>query len=282
VSSSSALELEAPAKLNLFLEVCHRRPDGYHEIDSVFQTIDLCDTVRLQRADSITMAVGGPEGAPADATNLAWRAAEALGGGVAITLHKRIPPGAGLGGGSSDAAAVLIGLDQLRGLRTPAGRLAELALGLGADVPFFLQRGGAARCQGIGERVEPLQNPPDERFLLALPNIETSTERVYGALDAGLTETSETANFFVGKYFGRGGPGRASFFNRLQAVAERLDPRLREVRQGLEARYGATFTMSGSGSAYFARMDRDSGPVSPDGGFEVGGVVVRVLSVRTK
>ncbi|MHC4339573.1 MAG: 4-(cytidine 5'-diphospho)-2-C-methyl-D-erythritol kinase, partial [Planctomycetota bacterium] len=176
MSSSSALELEAPAKLNLCLEVLGRRPDGYHEIDSVFAAIDLCDTVRLERSDAIRLTVHG-EAAPEDDTNLAWRAAEALGVGASISLEKRIPAGAGLGGGSSDAAAVLLGLDRLYGLGTGRERLLEIALGLGADVPFFLT-GGTARCRGVGERVEPLPPAPGRRYLLVIPALVTSTQDV--------------------------------------------------------------------------------------------------------
>ncbi|MHC4224837.1 MAG: 4-(cytidine 5'-diphospho)-2-C-methyl-D-erythritol kinase, partial [Planctomycetota bacterium] len=205
MSSSSALELEAPAKLNLCLEVLGRRPDGYHEIDSVFAAIDLCDTVRLERSDAIRLTVHG-EAAPEDDTNLAWRAAEALGVGASISLEKRIPAGAGLGGGSSDAAAVLLGLDRLYGLGTGRERLLEIALGLGADVPFFLT-GGTARCRGVGERVEPLPPAPGRRYLLVIPALVTSTQDVYSGLEPGLTGHPEIATVFVRDYYRREGPG---------------------------------------------------------------------------
>ena len=131
----NSIELIAPAKLNLFLEVVGRRPDGYHEIDSVFAEIDLCDRVRLERAETMSLTVEG-EPAPSDNRNLAWRAAEALGRTVCIHLAKEIPPGAGLGGGSSDAAAVLKGVDRLYGLGLETAELAEIGVGLGADAPM--------------------------------------------------------------------------------------------------------------------------------------------------
>src|SRR5512145_607351 len=139
------LELSAAGKVNLALEVLSRRADGYHEIATVMQTVDLCDRLVLEDADVIELRTSAP-GVPADERNLAYRAAAALreaagmARGVRITLDKRIP-----------VAAALVGLNRLWGLRWPVERLAELAIGLGMDVPFFL-RGGAALGIGRGER----------------------------------------------------------------------------------------------------------------------------------
>jgi 4-diphosphocytidyl-2-C-methyl-D-erythritol kinase len=276
VSSSSALELDAPAKLNLFLEVLARRPDGYHEIDSVFVAIDLRDRLRLERAPSISLEVEGEE-VPRGPANLAWKAAEALGVGARIRLEKRIPVGSGLGGGSSDAAAVLLGLDRLYGMGLGPDGLLDAARRLGADVPFFLRK-GLARCTGIGDRVQPLPPGPPRRFLLACPSLPLETRRVYEALGPGLTGNRETATVFLQKYLAPAA-GPVPFFNRLQEVAERLEPRLREVRQEAERRYGAAFTMTGSGSAYFAGVP----PGAPeDGKFETAeGIRVRVTTVAT-
>lgn len=276
MSSSSSVELLAPAKLNLFLEVTGRRPDGYHEIDSVFQAIDLYDTLHLEVSETLSLVVSGD--APADASNLVWKAAEALGVRARISLRKEIPPGAGLGGGSSDAAAALLGLDRLYRLGLGPEGLAPVAERLGADVPFFL-RGGAARCRGIGERVEPLEGIPGARFLLLSPRLVTPTARVYAALDEiGLTRKPRTATVFLRTYSGRRGPSRPAFFNRLQQAAERLDPRLREVRMEAEREFGLAFTMTGSGSSYFAALgDRDPPRA---GGWSAGGVEVDLRLVR--
>lgn len=272
MSSSSPTELLAPAKLNLFLEVLGRRPDGYHEIDSVFAALDLADTVRVAPAPSLSLTVEG-RAAPADRTNLAWRAAEALGVPARIHLVKRIPAGAGLGGGSSDAAAVLRAL----GGHLPPERLREVAAGLGADVPFFLT-GGTARCRGIGERVEPVPGAPRRRFLLLLPEIAMTTAEVYAAVSAaGLTGNRQNASVFLRRYSGKEGPGRTRYFNRLQGAAEGLDGRLREVRERAESLYGAAFTMSGSGSAYFAEFTGDVRPRE----FTAAGVRVEALEVNT-
>jgi 4-diphosphocytidyl-2-C-methyl-D-erythritol kinase len=254
VSSSSVLELGAPAKLNLFLEVLGRRDDGYHELDSVFAEIDLRDYLRIEPADTISLTVAGPAAAnvPADETNLCWKAAAALGVGAEIALTKHIPAGSGLGGGSSDAAAVLLALDGLHGLGLPDERLFELARGLGADVPFFLV-GGLARCRGIGDEIEPL-SAPGRRYLVVVPELHMSTAEVFAALGPGLTEKRETATVFAKKYCGGSSSDEVPYFNRLQGAAERLEPRMSTVRQQAEAYFGLTCTMTGSGSAYFAEI----------------------------
>jgi len=277
-SSSTAVELHAPAKLNLFLEVLGSRPDGYHEIDSVLARIDLCDRILLEPAETISLLVEG-EAAPADETNLVWQATAALGVGARIQLEKRIPAGRGLGGGSSDAAAVLLGLNRLCHLGLDAVRLAEIGLSLGADVPFFLSGAALARCRGIGERVEPQPAAPDRVFQLLVPDLPLATAAVYAALGPGLTENPENATFLLRRYLAREGPGRVSCFNRLQGTVERQEPRLRGVREEAEDRLGVAFTLTGTGSAYFADVSGISRPLEA---YEVsGGVMVRTYRVRT-
>jgi 4-diphosphocytidyl-2-C-methyl-D-erythritol kinase len=179
----------APAKINLFLRVVGRRPDGYHELDSVFLPISLHDRVTIaMRPDARASVILRCHGAalPADERNLAARAAHAFLTGfgieaeVAIDLWKAIPVGAGLGGGSSDAGAVLRMLAALCRIDNPA-RLAEIALGLGADVPFFLNP-APARVGGIGERITPLPMVLDLNLVVAVPPLEVSTADVYRAL----------------------------------------------------------------------------------------------------
>ncbi len=274
-----SVRVAAHAKLNLLLEVVGRRADGYHEIDSIFSTIDLHDDIELEPHGGIALDVRGGD-APAGPTNLAWRAAASLGVGARITLHKRIPAGAGLGGGSSDAASVLLGLDSLHGLGLGRDGLLPHARRLGADVPFFL-RGGLARCRGIGDLVEPLPLPPNPLpFLLVRPALATSTVAVYGALDPLLTGSGETATVFLERFQAEPATGRVPWFNRLQAAAERLDPRLKAVRQEAERRYGRLFTMTGSGSCYFA-PEGGEGVSLPDE-WTMGGVRVSVIRVCTE
>ncbi len=246
------LVLQSLAKLNLYLDVLSRRSDGYHEIDSVFTAIDLADTVTLTRASKTTLTVSGVP-VPQDATNLAWRAAAALGVTAGIHLDKVIPTGAGLGGGSSNAAAVLRGLIQLYALDVSEERLHDVARSLGADVPYFL-RGGTARCRGIGDRVDPVLGAPRRRFLLLLPALSLSTAAVYGALGPGLTANPETATVFTRRYLAEVGPNPAPYTNALQEPAERMEPRLRTLREAAEAAFGTRFCMTGSGAAYFCEV----------------------------
>lgn len=182
---SGVIELPAPAKLNLFLHVVGRRADGYHELQTVFQFLDLADRVRLTRRDDKllcrTTAIPGVE----EAEDLTVRAAQLLRdtseieAGADITLDKRIPPGGGLGGGSSDAASVLVGLDRLWGLAMGTDRLAALGARLGADVPVFV-RGLASWGEGIGERLVPIALEEPWYVLVMLP-CAVSTAGVFQA-----------------------------------------------------------------------------------------------------
>lgn len=189
------LAVVAPAKVNLGLRVVGRRPDGYHEIESLFVPLDLADTVTLEegggaaRGEPQLILHGEARGVPADGSNLALRAARAflesagLRVGLRIELEKRIPAAAGLGGGSSDAGAVLRGLSALHPGRLDAKALAELALRLGADVPFFLDP-RPALVRGIGERIESVAGLPALCLVLLHPGLGLATARVYGGFDA--------------------------------------------------------------------------------------------------
>ena len=185
------LELIAPAKLNLTLEVLGRREDGYHEVVSLMQAVDLADRVVVEASDRLELSVSGPAaaGVPCDERNLAYRAAAALHDaagrrplGARVALEKQVPTG-GLGGGSSDAAAVLRGLNQLWGLGMAAEDLSRVAAGLGSDVAFFLQ-GGTALATGRGEIVEPLADigPLELTLLTPADVIQDKTKRMYALL----------------------------------------------------------------------------------------------------
>jgi 4-diphosphocytidyl-2-C-methyl-D-erythritol kinase len=268
-----AVELEAPAKLNLFLELLARRPDGYHELDSIFAAIDLRDTLTVEPAPRMSLTVEGLP-APEGPGNLAWRAAEALGIPARIHLRKRIPMGAGLGGGSSDAAAVLKAL----GAGLDRARLLEVARTLGADVPFFLT-GGTARCRGVGDLVEPLPGGAGRSFLLAMPPLHVATAGVYAVAGPLLTGRRRSATVFARRYLAKARAGRAPYFNRLQGAAEGLEPRLRDIREKAERTFDKRFTMTGSGAGYFA--EAPAGAPGPVAGFRAAGVDVMVLKVTT-
>jgi 4-diphosphocytidyl-2-C-methyl-D-erythritol kinase len=186
----------APAKLNLFLHILGRRPDGYHELQTCFQFVDLCDEIRIEvRADGLICRAVELPGLPAEA-DLCIRAARALQSasgatlGADISLTKKIPVGGGLGGGSSDAATCLIALNDLWGVHWPREKLAAIGLKLGADVPVFVH-GRVAWAEGVGERLTPLYPPlaPSEaNYLILKPNVFVSTAAVFQ--DPELTRNS--------------------------------------------------------------------------------------------
>jgi 4-diphosphocytidyl-2-C-methyl-D-erythritol kinase len=259
--TGQAFELEAfaPAKVNLGLRVSGLRDDGYHELDSVFAPLDFGDTLRLEvepaRAARVTIRViGDADAVPAGPDNLAARAAQrylevtGLRWQVAITLTKQIPVGAGLGGGSSDAAAVLRELAP-RGPALAPGRLAALALELGADVPFFLDP-RPARVRGIGERIEPLPGVPALTLLLVHPGVPLATAEVYRSFDA-LVPTPRRLSPAAGPW----PPDRAGLAlrlrNDLEPAARRLAPALGRLRRQLEALGAEAVSMSGSGAALY-------------------------------
>ncbi|HOB94708.1 MAG TPA: 4-(cytidine 5'-diphospho)-2-C-methyl-D-erythritol kinase [Aquabacterium sp.] len=262
MSIAALYDVPAPAKLNLFLHVTGRRADGYHLLQSVFVLIDWCDTLhferrsdgRLQRHDL------GPA-LPAD--DLSLRAARALQQasgtalGADISVMKRVPWGAGLGGGSSDAASVLLALNRLWGLHWPRDRLQAIAITLGADVPFFVG-GHNAFVEGIGEQLHPLPAGalPRQCYAVVKPEPAIATTAIFGSpllvrdtepaiVMSFLADTQLAARLSAG--FGR---------NDLQAPAEASCPDVTQVARWLEARFGNS-RMSGSGSAVFARIGTD-------------------------
>ena len=254
----------APAKLNLFLHITGRRPDGYHLLESVFMLIDWWDILHFDllpdgelRRHDLTMAL------PPD--DLCLRAARLLqqasgtNDGVCISIEKRLPAQAGMGGGSSDAATTLLALNRLWGLNWPLSRLLPLGLSLGADVPFFL-RGRNAWVQGIGEQIQPLFLPA-ARFAVLKPEQGLETALIFK--DEALIRDSSPAtmaDFAARPYaFGR---------NDLQAVARRLCP---QVDQSLEwfSRQGLRPGMTGSGSAVFARISSDTVLSDPPAGWQL-------------
>jgi 4-diphosphocytidyl-2-C-methyl-D-erythritol kinase len=249
------LELSAAAKVNLALEVLSRRADGYHEIATVMQTVDLSDRLVLEDAEEIEVRTSAP-GVPADERNLAYRAAtmlrQAAGSarGVRITLDKRIPVAAGLGGGSTDAAATLVGLNRLWGLRWPVERLAEVAVGLGMDVPFFL-RGGAALGRGRGERLTPLGGAA-LALVLVNPRFAVSTADVYGRVTQAMYSDGVRAQQAAGALeTRRAGRVAGSLYNGLELAARAAYPQIGQMQAALVAAGALGTAMSGSGPTVF-------------------------------
>ena len=249
------LVLRAAAKVNLALEVLGRRDDGYHEIATVMQAVDLSDRLVLEDADVLELRTTAPD-VPTDGTNLALKAALTLremagsSRGTRITLEKRIPVAAGLGGGSTDAAAVLVGLNRLWGLRWPKARLAEVAVRLGMDVPFFLH-GGAALATGRGEQLEPLSS-----WALALvlvnPSVAASTAEIYGGVVPAMYSDGGRAGRMAVALRSRQ-PSRvaATLGNTLERVAAARYREVEQMEAALLAAGALGATMSGSGLTVF-------------------------------
>lgn len=260
-----ALRLRSFAKVNLGLEVLGVREDGYHELRTLFQTIDLADDLVLRPLRRGIRVVCDHPLVPRDATNLAARAAELLRGyaqvkqGVEIEIKKRIPVGGGLGGGSSNAAAVLMGLDRLWKLGLGPDGLHRLARRLGADVPYFLL-GGTALGLARGDEVYPLRRQVRGHLVLVDPGIHVSTARVFARLDGRLTprEKSNSIFYFVSREL-EGSGGCRFLHNDLEEAALEEVPALREQAGRIRAvllREGACLAaLSGSGSSYFGLFE---------------------------
>ena len=253
-------DVPAPAKLNLFLHITGRRADAYHLLQSVFMLIDWCDTLHFElRRDGVISRtdLGTAVSQDLPAEDLSVRAARALQAatgttlGVHISLEKRIPSQAGMGGGSSDAASCLLALQRLWGLRLPPAKLMALALSLGADVPFFLC-GSHAWVEGIGELITPITLPA-ARFLVVKPAAGLSTQAIFSSPE--LKRDTKTATMLG---FAANDNGRVYGFGRndLQPVAEKLCPPMVQSLNWLTAQ-GLQGRMTGSGSAVFAQMPNE-------------------------
>jgi 4-diphosphocytidyl-2-C-methyl-D-erythritol kinase len=255
------LRLLAPAKINWTLEVVHIRPDGYHELRSVLQTLDLHDTITLSASDEIVLEISGDAGMLADAppeSNLAWRAAAALrrrigyAGGVRIHLEKRVPVAAGLGGGSSDAAAVLRGLNVLWGAGQTDANLIEIAGEVGSDPPFFIA-GGTAIVTGRGDHVDPLRDALAPAILLAMPPQDERAEKTASMFAAlapqhftegyatiGLREIVEAGRMIVDEHL----------TNTFEHVTAKMQPETELAMNALRAD-GYVPHLAGSGPSFF-------------------------------
>jgi 4-diphosphocytidyl-2-C-methyl-D-erythritol kinase len=260
----------APAKLNLFLHVLGKRADGYHLLQSVFVLIDWADELHFEcRGDGVIARHDLGPALPAD--DLTLRAAHALRAATGCTLGadiqalKRVPWGAGMGGGSSDAASTLLALNRLWGLELPRARLAEIGLALGADVPFFIG-GDNAFVEGVGEKLTPIALPL-LGFVVLKPALSIETRAVFSHPEL---RRDSRAVILAGSSQDQAAPGAAPVLgveelaapafgrNDLQPVAEALCPEVAEARRRLEALFG-NGRMTGSGSAVFARVDPDIG-----------------------
>ncbi len=293
--SSASVRLSAPAKINPYLQVLGRRSDGFHDLDTTMLALDLCDEIEIERTQraGLSLRVEGPAASadiPTDARNLVWKAAQlaldekhatnTIGDepGLALTLIKRIPSQAGLGGGSADAAATLIGCNRLLDLGLSNGAMGMRLATLGSDCAFFVgaDMTGFARCQGRGELVEPL-TPIDAawNFVVIVPELECPTSVVYSALERTLSGDSDSSSVPFTRFTDSESRIRNQLFNRLEAAAMVAIPQLKVWRSFLNGECAAQgsqgrgaqaaahsksshrkpptehFRLSGSGSAFF-------------------------------
>ncbi|MEK7270699.1 MAG: 4-(cytidine 5'-diphospho)-2-C-methyl-D-erythritol kinase [Planctomycetota bacterium] len=256
--SGGGVRLFAPAKVNLFLEVLARRPDDYHDIETVMAPLALFDVLEAHPAPlGVSLEIEGGEGIPAGESNLvlrAWRAAEQAAGRTLparLRLRKRIPAGAGMGGGSSDAAAALQAAAALHGLDPSA--LPAAAASVGSDVPFFLGD-GFALCTGRGERIEPCPSWPDLWIVAHFPGFPCPTATVYRRHDERfpLTPDPRRASVLLHAIGNRDLSAlRRSQWNRLEAAVFSDWPHLQEIRDTMATLGEAPVHVTGSGSALF-------------------------------
>jgi 4-diphosphocytidyl-2-C-methyl-D-erythritol kinase len=256
------MRILAPAKINVFLRITGRRPDGYHLLDSLMVPISLCDEIQLEAWNvergtwndtrAITVTCDDPT-LPTDETNLAYKAATLLckeanvQARIAIDLRKRIPAGAGLGGGSSDAAAVLKGLNTLLAAGFDEPRLCSLATRLGADVPFFIPC-RPARVQGIGEILTPVSALPPQWFVVVIPPFGVSTPWAYCQFDE---LPSQNDAFVPVELIDGEWPSVQLLLNDLERAVIPAHPLIGELKEQLLQLGAESALMSGSGSSVF-------------------------------
>ena len=257
------VRLRAFAKVNYALDVLGLRADGYHEISTVMQSISLADELELRRAtggfdlslEPEELRIGAQE---QNTTYLAWKALRRLTGRelpVEVTLRKEIPAGAGLGGGSADAAAVLVGLDELFGLGFRVDELRGIGAGIGADVPFCVS-GGTALGEGIGEILTPLPSPPMHHLVVAKPLRSVDTGMIYHAFDEARTKSTHSVKPVVSALRSGSLPAfAAAVGNDLAPVTMDIIPEVGEKEQTLLASGALGVSMSGSGTAVYGIFD---------------------------
>jgi 4-diphosphocytidyl-2-C-methyl-D-erythritol kinase len=245
----NTLRLPAPAKLNLMLHITGRREDGYHELQTVFQLLEVGDSLTISTNPSGELQLSCPALPMAQQQNLAWRAARLLQQhsgsslGADITLDKRLPTGGGLGGGSSNAATVLLALNRLWRLDLSLPELARLGLQLGADVPVFVL-GSSAWAEGIGEKLDPVQLP-QRYYLVITPNCAISTAEVFSHRQL----TRHTSPITIAHFFDEGGR------NDCQAVVRQIYPEVDNALIWLE-KFGQA-QLTGTGACIFAAFESE-------------------------
>ncbi|MBM4312086.1 MAG: 4-(cytidine 5'-diphospho)-2-C-methyl-D-erythritol kinase [Deltaproteobacteria bacterium] len=259
---SQSLSIASPCKVNLHLSIVGRRPDGFHEIETLFHRVSLQDSIHLQRtcAPGIHVSVSDP-GIPSGPENLVWRAADLFLkhhpqiGGISLHIEKHIPSGAGLGGGSSNAAATLVGLQRLYGLTLSADHLRALGASLGADVAFFLADTRSAWATGIGEKLTPVDGSPLLWFLIVYPGIHISTQWAYRTFSQDIVLTNSSKNLKVSNSFRDLSDVCGLMYNDFEQVIFPRYGQIKILKEHLIAAGAAGALLSGSGSSVFGVFD---------------------------
>ena len=257
------MKIKAHAKINLGLDVLRRRPDGYHEVRMVMQTIGVCDELTIELTDTPGIFISTDrKDLPVNEDNLIHKAAKlmmeeySLAGGINVQLTKNIPVAAGLAGGSTDAAAVLVALNELSGLGLDGEALMKLGVRIGADVPYCIM-GGCALAEGIGEILTPLERCPQCRILLAKPPEEVSTAYVYGHLDLDNAVHPDIDAVIDGIRSGSIMKIAKSTGNILESVTEAEYPRISQIKKTMTDNGALISLMSGSGPTVFGLFESD-------------------------
>lgn len=250
--------LLAPAKVNLYLRIVGRRPDGYHLVDSLIAPIELCDTVRVRvdptAPETTILVTSDSKAAPGGPQNLAYRAAQLFlthtgrAAAVDVTINKRIPVGGGLGGGSSDAAAVLLALNRLLGSRLGRPELAQIGGAIGADVAFFVY-GLPAHVRGVGDQVSAVRLPSVPPLVVCWDRYLLSTKLVYSRVMLSLTRQPVTSN--ITTFASSGKPNPEMLVNDLEEPAAQIHPEVLSLKSRLMAEGASGALMTGSGAAVF-------------------------------
>ena len=256
------IEVKSPAKVNLFLKVLDKRPDGYHNIETIFERIDLCDKVTLRKtAEGISVASSNPK-VPVGAENTAYRAArelfkeKGLKAGVDIHIEKNIPISAGLGGGSSNAAAVLLGLNKLYDLKLTTEELSLAAKKIGADVAFFVSECSFAKGTQRGDVITRLESDLNLWHILATPPFGLLAKDIYGDIDSRDQKNNDSGSEAVAESFRNkdlASLGKA-LYNDLEDAACNRYPELRDVKKILTKKGAEAALVSGSGPVVFGLM----------------------------
>ncbi|EFM10939.1 4-diphosphocytidyl-2C-methyl-D-erythritol kinase [Paenibacillus curdlanolyticus YK9] len=256
---------KAPAKINLLLDVLHKREDGFHEVEMIMTMVDLADRLEMEELQRDQIIISSQAGyIPLDEKNLAFQAAKLIKDrydvrkGVYIHLDKKIPVAAGLAGGSSDAAATLRGLNRLWGLGISNQELCVLGAELGSDVPFCVT-GGTALATGRGERLEYIENPPQCWVVLAKPPINVSTADVYGRFKAAeLTEHPSMKDMLSAISRGSFNDMCASLGNVLEKVTLKHYPEVLQLKESMQRLGAEGVLMSGSGPTVFGLVSKEA------------------------